>query len=394
MKSKRIAVLVGVGLAGIALGFRTAPNPSSYIIDATKTAATVAAADVAAQATDAENAADDVADVATTTVVINPSTQTLIADVSTSTPVARHAGAMQIVLLGDMMLDRQVRASIDKYGPDYPFAQIEGFLAGIDVVVANAEGPFTDNPSQTLSDPKSGTITFDPAELPVLKRIGFTALSQANSDASDFGSKGLLASQKAIKAAGIDTFGDPSNTDPGPIYETVRGTTIALIGYDALDGSDMNVIPAIAMAKSSGAFVIVYAHWGQAYSGTVTSVQRSEAHKLIDMGANLVIGSHPHVIEPVEVYDGKAIFYSLGNFVFDQSNAGPTSQGLALSITLDAQRATYSLFPISIVSNQAIVMTNDDRDAVLTMLSQGAVFSTASSTLRSDIAAGSFTLPR
>ena len=92
------------------------------------------------------------------------------------------------------------------------------------------------------------------------------------------------------------------------------------------------------------------------------------AHAFINAGADVVIGTHPHVTEPVEIYNNKVIFYSLGNFIFDQSSTGPTGRGLAVKISLTQDSATYDLFPLLIAKQQASLMTGEDRQKELDRL--------------------------
>lgn len=306
-------------------------------------------------------------------------------------PIQNHTAT--IVAFGDMMLDRGIRLDIQKKGPFYPFEHIERFLLGSDVVVANAEGAFTQFPSQSVNDFNLLTFTFDPAELPILKDLGFTLLSQANNHALNFGAAGLQESQAAIRASGMETFGDPTNDEPGPFYETIRGIRVAFVGYHQFLGTDAKVIEAIRSAKAQGAFVIVYPHWGIEYSPTMTPFQQSEAHGFIDAGADLILGAHPHVIEPIEIYKGKAIFYSMGNFIFDQSNTGPTSEGLSVGVVITPDQVSYSLFPLTIQGGQASLMPYGSRVTLLSGTAQTALIS-GSGVTRAEIASGFFTLPR
>ncbi len=300
--------------------------------------------------------------------------------------------SVSILAFGDLMLDRAVRTTILNHGADYPFVSIEQFLNGHDIVVANAEGPFTNNTSVATADRLQ--FTFDPGELPTLHNLGFTLLSQANNHAFNFGAAGLRESQANIRASGIGTFGDPQNDDPGPSLQIIHGQTVAFIGYHQFLGTDTKVLEAIREAKTLGAFTILYPHWGVEYSTTTSAFQRAEAHAFIDAGADAVLGAHPHVIEPIEIYNGKAIFYSMGNFIFDQSNSGPTSEGLAIEITLTPSQATYTIDPLDIAHAQASLMPDPERTTILQTLAHTATLATTSESLRSGIADGVFTLDR
>jgi gamma-polyglutamate biosynthesis protein CapA len=275
-----------------------------------------------------------------------------------------------VLAFGDMMLDRKVREQINKNGPEYPFSLIKDFLSGNDVVVANAEGPFTSNDSVTLGVKNAPLqFTFDPAILSTLKELGFTLFDQANNHTLNFGTAGFRQSTLSIETAGLNWFGDPSNKEVAPFIAEIRGEKIAFIGYNefAYQGFE-DVLQANKEAKKDATFVVVFPHWGEEYNPSFTAPQQKVAHAFIDVGADVVIGTHPHVTEPIETHNNKVIFYSLGNFIFDQSVNGPTSRGLAVRISLAKDFVTYDLFPISISKQQAILMTGEDRQTELNRL--------------------------
>jgi len=285
-------------------------------------------------------------------------------------PIKKSVKPVIILAFGDMMLDRKVREQINKNGSEYPFVLIKDFLQSNDVVVANAEGPFTDKNSVTLGVKDAPLqFTFDPAVLPTLKNLGFTLLGQANNHTLNFGVAGFRVSTSTIESVGLNWFGDPRNVDAKPYIAEIRGEKIAFIGYHefAYQGLE-DILQSIKDAEKDSAFIVVYPHWGEEYKLDFTSSQQKVAHAFIDAGADVVFGTHPHVIEPTEMYNNKVIFYSLGNFIFDQASTGPTSRGLAVKISLTQESATYDLFPISIVKQQAVLMTGEERQAELDKL--------------------------
>jgi poly-gamma-glutamate synthesis protein (capsule biosynthesis protein) len=272
-----------------------------------------------------------------------------------------------ILAFGDMMLDRKVREQINAYGPEYPFALIKDFLRGDgianDIVVANAEGAFTKNVSVTLGRQDAPLqFTFDPAILPTLKKLGFTLLGQTNNHMLDFGLSGYDQSTSSIETAGLNWFGDPRNQEVKPFVTKIHGEKITFIGYSEFAHQGMeNVLQAIREAKTNSSYVVVCPHWGEEYEPEPNSTQQENAYAFIDAGADVVLGSHPHVIQPIEMYHNKIIFYSLGNFIFDQAATGPTSRGLAVRISLTRDFAMYDLFPFSILKQQAVLMNQEYR---------------------------------
>jgi len=263
---------------------------------------------------------------------------------------------VRILAFGDLMLDRHVRETIDQKGAPYLFSSISTLFSGQDLIVANAEGVFTDNVS--IVTPDDLQFTFSTTTLPLLKQLGFSFFSQANNHALNFGWKGLDESKANIAAAGMDSFGDPENDNPGPLYRDVNGQHIAFVGYDQFSstgGSGSSTIAAIESAKAEGAFVVVYPHWGVEYNNGTTTLQSELAHKFVDAGADVVLGGHPHVIEPIEIYKNKAIFYSMGNFIFDQP-WNDTRHGLGIGLGIGTSTVTYTLYPYELELMQPTLM--------------------------------------
>jgi len=298
-----------------------------------------------------------------------------------------------ILAFGDMMLDRVVRQKINENGPRYPFLPLTRFLIGSDIIVANAEGPFTTHTSKTLNIPNAPLLfTFDPTTLPVLKKLGFTLLSQANNHTLNFGHEGLKESQQFIESAGLSWFGDPLNQDVHPYTTTIRGQKITFIGYHQfVEGGFNTVIREIKLADQQGSFVVVYPHWGIEYNLGVGQTQINEAHAFIDAGADVILGSHPHVVEPLEIYKNKAIFYSMGNFIFDQAANGPTGKGLSVGISLTPDNVSYFLFPLTIRQGQASLTSYDERARILATLAEVSVVPTE---VKESIINGIFNLNR
>jgi len=282
---------------------------------------------------------------------------------------------VKILIFGDMMLDRGIRQKINETGPEYPFELIKNELSDNDIVVANAEGPFTNFDSVTLGT-KNGPLifTFDPTILKTLKKLGFTLLGQANNHTLDFGNEGFYQSTTSITLAGLSYFGDPLNMDISPYIKEINGEKIGLIAYNefSYQGKD-KVISKIEGIKKEVSYLIVYPHWGEEYNQSFTLAQKKTAHDFIDAGADVVIGTHPHVIEPIEIYKGKPIFYSIGNFIFDQFQIKSTTEGLFIQILLSKNSITYKINPFSIKHAQASLMDTENRQTVLDLLQKNIV---------------------
>ncbi|MFH0755201.1 MAG: CapA family protein [bacterium] len=299
----------------------------------------------------------------------------------------------KILIFGDMMLDRYVREKINKNGAEYPFELIKNILFNNDIVVANAEGSFTSFDSVTVGKKNAPlNFTFDPALLPILKNLGFTLLGQSNNHTLNFGIKGFSQSTTSIISVGLNYFGDPSNKNPTPYIKKINGEKIGFIAYNefAYQGKD-KIISTIKELKNQVSYLIVYPHWGEEYNLSFTSSQQKTAYEFIDAGADVIIGMHPHVIEPLEIYNGKLIFYSIGNFIFDQAQTGPKTEGLAIKILLNKNLAIFEINPFFIKNAQAILMIDENRQRVLNTLSKSVIIP---ENMREEIATGTIKIMR
>ena len=151
-----------------------------------------------------------------------------------------------------------------------------------------------------------------------------------------------------MKEAGIDYIGD-RNLEKSYVIKTINNKVVAFVGIDGLTAPIpvAEFYPLIEKLKKEVDFVVVDIHWGTEYLLTADPNQIAIAHKLIDSGVDVIFGHHPHVVEGVEIYKGKAIFYSLGNFVFDQ-DFGDTTTGLGVGATFENKKTTFALFPYTI----------------------------------------------
>lgn len=308
---------------------------------------------------------------------------------NSATPTASE---LEILALGDIMLDRNVYLKIKKAGDyNFPFLKIDDFLKNADLRIANLEGPITNFPSKAVSG-GALSFTFSPKFIEPLKNR-FNILSLANNHTLDRGEAGFSQTAGYLKNNNILFFGSSDNRAEG-ISQIIKknGIKIGVIGYNGLRGNYLNlVISKIKELKKDSDFIIVYPHWGEEYKKLPNAKQNQEARIFIDNGADLVIGSHPHVMEPVEIYKNKIIFYSLGNFIFDQYFSRDTMEGLAVGILFKREednkiKAKYELYPYKINNDsQPFLAGNDDKERILKWLSEN---STAAGAVKNEIKAG------
>lgn len=249
---------------------------------------------------------------------------------------------VRILFVGDMMFDRYVRQVSAKRGSDFVFAGVKEMLSGSDLVVGNLEGPITDKPSVSV-DSEIGArnnyiFTFDSTVGADLWKNNIKLVNIGNNHILNFGEEGLLKTKENLKNNRVDFFGDPAGEKRLAVWKK-NGTKIVFVGYNQFEKEAENKTSAdLEQAKKEGAdLIVLYAHWGTEFVGQAGDNIKELAHNFIDSGADLIIGSHPHVVQDKEEYKGKLIYYSLGNFIFDQYFSPETQQGLAVQIEMNPQ---------------------------------------------------------
>jgi poly-gamma-glutamate synthesis protein (capsule biosynthesis protein) len=270
--------------------------------------------------------------------------------------VPLHSHTVTTLNFGDMMFDRGVRGFIEKDGD--PFLHIRGvedhFLKGIDVVLGNLEGPIT---QQTKCQQKPYSFRFDPDIATMLRREGFNALNLANNHSNDCYREGFMDTRQYLSNASVAPFGSHHINESYTIKK-IGATNVAFIGIDETASSDADLdvfYEKIIELKKANEHIVVHIHWGFEYDTMPSSRQTAVGHKLIDSGADVVIGHHPHVVQPIEIYNGRAIFYSLGNFIFDQI-AKETKIGVAVGTVYREGQMSFYLFPYTIIRFQPTLM--------------------------------------
>lgn len=259
---------------------------------------------------------------------------------------------VSLVAVGDIMLSRTVASKIKAHNDiNYPFLKVADFLKKADIVFGNLENPIT---AGAAIAPYELTLRADPGVETALKNTGFDILSLANNHTPNLGIQGLADTFDYLRKAGVTYAGAGRNVTEAnkPVYITRKGITFAFLAYNDTDvvpvyyeASDTRagtafmrsdkMVEAVKEAKQKANFVIVSMHAGNEYTDKPNESQISFAHNAIDAGAELVIGSHPHVVQPIEKYNGKYILYSLGNFIFDQNQSDEVKQGLAVKLFFD-----------------------------------------------------------
>ncbi len=270
-------------------------------------------------------------------------------------PSEIFAPSASILHVGDIMIDRNVKKRIDKFGEEYLLGALaeQDFFSGADVVAGNLEGPFADSRRKTT---KEIAFRFDPALLPMLTQYGFSLFSTANNHSLDMSRKGLAESIKHLADAGVSYYGGDGYTvkDDSLLFKDINGIRLAFVGVNETFQS-MNVkktLELLRKGEQEADHTIVNIHWGAEYKPLSNTKQRTLAHQFIDAGADVIIGHHPHVVQEVEIYKDRPVFYSLGNFIFDQYFSPETQQGLAVKTVFSSGTLALTLYPLQSVESQ------------------------------------------
>lgn len=272
---------------------------------------------------------------------------------------------VKLKAFGDIMAHMvQIQYAQNKGGGDYDFTDqftyLKDFIEDSDIAIGNYET--TTNPNL----PYAGFPRFNApaAYLRDLKDTGFDIVSTANNHSMDTELEGVLSTMDSAKEAGLDYVGSFKDKTERILYKEVKGIKFAFLAYTyGCNGRENLVIPReevenlaylsdeeqikkdIKRAKASGAdFIVVYPHWGIEYQSMPNETQTRLGRNMIEWGADLVIGNHPHVVEPVELYEAKdgregLIAYALGNFIsyqnYENNNDIRVEHSLALEIDLE-----------------------------------------------------------
>lgn len=278
--------------------------------------------------------------------------------------------ASSMLFVGDIMLDRGVEYLMKKEGYDYPFRGVYSEFKGIDYVVGNLEGPVLNNPPDTGIE--SLQFAFNSKTIPELIKGHFNMLSLANNHTLNMNLTGLDETKSLLAEQYIDTIGNPISCEQNSFIVKGNNIFFAINKTYPFNCSNEKIVTQIKSLRkiNPDKFIIVLIHWGNEYQLTSSLTQQKLAHQIIDSGADLIIGHHPHVVQNIEKYNNKLIFYSLGNFIFDQYQSKETQEGLAVGLGKYQDNQVYYLFPIDINNSQPILMEESAKEVFLENLAK------------------------
>ena len=312
--------------------------------------------------------------------------------------------AIRIGVIGDVLPGRNVHNKMAEYGDfSRPFRRVAPILSSFDLTVANLEGNISDTIPQP-TDPHAFSFVSNTAMLDGFKLAGIDAVTLANNHtvwsapSENWGLQGILDTMASLDAAGIPFFGAGYSIEQArkPWIADVNGTTIAWLGidgvtanYEVAPGQENGVLDYdagatpdrpgtnpylselfladISAATQVADVVIPYFHMGAEYVAVIPEWAQAGARAAIDAGAAMVITQHPHVIQGMEIYNGKPIVYSVGNFIIDQMWGVEVRSGYILEIEIRDNRVIGLRFhPTEIEEfHQARLMNNGERANLL-----------------------------
>lgn len=270
--------------------------------------------------------------------------------------------AVQLLFAGDILLSSHVMMAYDKSGSMEGVLDegYRGEISSADIFMANQEFPFSDR--GTAAPDKQFTFRLPPSKVSLMNEIGVDIVTLANNHSLDYGTDALVDTCTALDGAGIKYVGAGPNMERAKQLEKieVNRKTIGFLGASKVypdtnwvagsnkpgmvSGYDPTILlEEIKKAKESCDYLVVYVHWGVERDEKPQEHQRILGKQIIDAGADLVIGSHPHVLQGIEYYNGKPICYSLGNFIFGSSI--PKTALMRAQVDFDQGSTTLSLVP-------------------------------------------------
>ena len=268
---------------------------------------------------------------------------------------------------GDVSLDPSYIPAFRSNGYGWAWSGLEGLFKQDDLTVINHECPSTDIVAPI---PKTFSFRCDPEALDEARKAGVEVASLANNHGFDQGPEALMDSIRNLKRAGIVPLGAGASADEAdaPRYVEVKGWRIGLVGVGEVIDPDHQVaigdeigtsvghdfpraLRAIREAEANADLVIVVIHWGVELDTQPRDYQVVEAHRMIDAGADIIFGHHAHRLQPMEVYEGKPIFYGLGNFVWPSFSVAGSTTAVAEAVVRPDGTIRGRLLPAYIVSN-------------------------------------------
>jgi poly-gamma-glutamate synthesis protein (capsule biosynthesis protein) len=273
-----------------------------------------------------------------------------------------------LLFVGDIMVGRFVETLAEKYNnPSFMFASTSDFLKR-HIVIANLEGTI---PLLHNKTPINGfSFSFASSAPLVLKENGITAVSLANNHSYDNGKVGYEETVNNLKENGVISFGGYDQKE-NVFITKLADKKVVVYGITMIsslwDEQETLFVTSKIVNEHKDDHVIAFIHWGDEYV-TQNKYQRDFAYKLIDRGVDTVVGSHPHIVQGIELYKEKPIFYSLGNFIFDQYWRSDLEDGYMLRMLYATSSVIYEIIPIHSQKSVPFLAEGDLRNRIVSSI--------------------------
>ena len=296
--------------------------------------------------------------------VVTTEVEQITATAEPEAEVAPEDLTTKIVFTGDVELSEYVQSNYSAAGVDGVVApEIKELMTNATFTMINNEFCFSER-GQKAPD-KQYTFRVNPSYVSLLNDLGVDIAGLANNHVLDYGKDALTDTFSTLTGAGIDYTGAGTSLEDasklivktdakGRTYGFLAASHVIPVGsWNVLNSQpgefcfydETDLLNAIAAASPQVDYLFVMVHWGVEHTTELTNYQPNDAHKFIDAGADAVIGMHSHCLQPVEMYNGKPIFYSLGNFIFNKNIK--SGGGGAVEFAVDENdNVTYRIIPI------------------------------------------------
>lgn len=299
-----------------------------------------------------------------------PAVQNLIENITPNRPISVLVG-------GDVNMGRKTGQEILTGNIDFPFMNISETLKEADITFVNLESQLADLDGETQSPTNEYRFAGPPEGAISLANAGIDIVSVANNHMWDYGFERLQETLDNLSAQEIVYVGaslTPENKFQAKIIE-IKGKKIAFLAFtDLLNGYERSgageyvafgdenmLISEIEKVKDQADWVLVSLHSGAEYTSKPTSRTKELAYAFIDAGADAILGHHPHVPHPIEIYEDKPIFYSLGNFAFWQPFSFWTQHSFLVQLKLTKpHEVDYELIPIKAGWQPEVLLDSKD----------------------------------
>lgn len=308
-------------------------------------------------------------------------------DAGETSALPSSGDVLKLAFVGDIQMSGKVDDLMRKNGYDFPFVYAKDYFRRNDLTIGNLETPITEG--GTAATDKQFVFKSSPKSALALKEAGIDAVSLANNHVLDHGVKGLLDTVDHLDEAKVVHVGGGKDEDSAYeiAYMERKGIKVALLGFSrvvpnvswkasgkhpgvAETYSSTKAVAKIEEARKHADLVIVMVHWGIEKADLPNAVQKSLARQYVDAGADLVIGSHPHVLQSVEQYNGKWIAYSLGNFIFTRASQPKTWEtGILEASCARNGKCSLELIPFHAELGQAVPMDEETGKKLLKRIS-------------------------